>query len=133
MRGTYCIYCAMPDGHRLKIIFNVLEAVHGSLGLPGRRLSRGFTLLSPFSHSSPSLIGILASVDFKQHYSQSVHAIEGVDSAKLQRASVADHRGKDRRTHASETAKIIICLHYKNVSFSGLKAGVSRFGPAVRH
>ena len=40
--------------------------VHGSLGLPGWRLFRGFTLLSPFSHSSPSLIGLLASVDIKQ-------------------------------------------------------------------
>ena len=29
----------------------VLVAVHGSLGLPGFRLFRGFTLLSPFSHS----------------------------------------------------------------------------------
>ena len=47
----------------------VLAAVHGSLGLPGWRLFRGFTLLSPFSHSSPSLIGLLASVDVKQQYS----------------------------------------------------------------
>ena len=44
----------------------VLAAVHGSLGLPGWRLFRGFTLLSPFSHSSPSLIGLLASVEVKQ-------------------------------------------------------------------
>ena len=44
----------------------VLAAVHGSLGLPGWRLFRGLTLLSPFSHSSPSLIGLLASVDVKQ-------------------------------------------------------------------
>ena len=44
----------------------VLAAVHDSLGLPGWRLFRGFTLLSPFSHSSPSLIGPLASVDVKQ-------------------------------------------------------------------
>ena len=44
----------------------VLAAVHGSLGLPGWRLFRGFTPLSPFSHSSPSLIGLLASVDVKQ-------------------------------------------------------------------
>ena len=44
----------------------VLAAVHGSLGLPGWRLFRGFTLLSPFSHSSPSLIDLLASVDVKQ-------------------------------------------------------------------
>ena len=36
--------CAMPDGHCLV----VLAAVHGSLGLPGWRLFRGFTLLSPF-------------------------------------------------------------------------------------
>ena len=41
--------------------------VHGSLnGLPRWRLFRGFTLLSPFSHSSPSLTGLLASVDVKQ-------------------------------------------------------------------
>ena len=38
----------------------------GSPGLPGWRLFRGFTLLSPFSHSSPSLTGLLASVDVKQ-------------------------------------------------------------------
>ena len=44
----------------------VLAAVHGSLGLPGWHLFRGFTFLSPFSHSSPSLIGLLASVDAKQ-------------------------------------------------------------------
>ena len=44
----------------------VLAAVHGSLGLPGWRLFRGFTPLSPFSHSAPSLIGLLASVDVKQ-------------------------------------------------------------------
>ena len=37
--------CAMPDGHCLNIL---LAAVHGSLGLPGCRLFRGFTLLSPF-------------------------------------------------------------------------------------
>ena len=55
--------CAMPDGHRHPV---VLTAVHGSLGLPGWRLFLGFTLLSPFSHSSPSLIGLLASVDVKQ-------------------------------------------------------------------
>ena len=59
--------CAMPDGHCLKNLV-VPAAVHGSLGLPGWRLFRGFTLLSPFSHSSPSLtmIGLLASVDVKQ-------------------------------------------------------------------
>ena len=33
----------MPDGHSLNIL-----SVHGSLGLPGWRLFRGFTLLSPF-------------------------------------------------------------------------------------
>ena len=44
----------------------VLAAVHGSLGLSGWLLFRGFTLLSPFSHSSPSLIGLLASVDVKE-------------------------------------------------------------------
>ena len=58
--------CAMPDGHCRNILLSVLAAVHGSLGLPGWRLFRGFTLLSPFSHSSPSLIGLLASVDVKQ-------------------------------------------------------------------
>ena len=57
--------CAMPDGHCLKH-FVVLAAVHGSLGLPGWRLFREFTLLSPFSDSSSSLIGLLASVDIKQ-------------------------------------------------------------------
>ena len=46
--------------------FAVLAAVHGSLGLSSWRLFRAFTLLSPFSHSSPSLIGLLASVDIKQ-------------------------------------------------------------------
>ena len=46
--------------------FVVLAVVHGSLGLPGWRLFRDFTLLSPFSHSSPSLIGLLASMDIKQ-------------------------------------------------------------------
>ena len=50
-------------GRCLNIV--VLAAVHGSLGLPGWRRFRGFTLLSPFSHSSPSLIGLLASVDVK--------------------------------------------------------------------
>ena len=49
--------------------FVVLAAVHGSLGLSGWCLSRGFTLLPPFSHSSPSLIGLLASVDVKQQCS----------------------------------------------------------------
>ena len=45
--------CAMPDGHWLNILSVViLAAVHGSLGLPGWRLFRGFTLLSPFSHST---------------------------------------------------------------------------------
>ena len=53
--------CAMPDGH----CFNILAAVHGSLGLPGWRLIRGFTLLSPFP-TRPVLIGLLASVDVKQ-------------------------------------------------------------------
>ena len=50
----------------LLLHFAVLAAVHGSLGLPGWRLFRGFTLLSPIFHSSPSLIGLLASVDVKQ-------------------------------------------------------------------
>ena len=68
--GTAIAWCgcrsAMPDGHCRNINFVVLAAVHGSLGLPGWPLFRGFTLLSPFSHSSPSLIGLLASVDVKQ-------------------------------------------------------------------
>ena len=42
-----CGRCAMPDGHCLNILL-FLVAVHGSLGLPGWRLFRGFTLLSPF-------------------------------------------------------------------------------------
>ena len=57
--------CARPGG-----FFGVLAAVHGSFGLPGWRLFRDFTLLSPFPHSSPSPIGLLASMDVKQHYSQ---------------------------------------------------------------
>ena len=53
---TWCSgRCAMPDGHCV-----VLAAVHGSLGLPGWRLFRGFTLLPPFSHSSPSLTGLFS-------------------------------------------------------------------------
>ena len=44
-------------------------------GLLLLQLFRGFTLLSPFSHSSPSLIGLLASVDVKQQ-SQS-HVVVG--------------------------------------------------------
>ena len=35
----------------LLLHFAVLAAVHGSLGLPGWRLFRGFTLLSPIFHS----------------------------------------------------------------------------------
>ena len=60
----YCGLCAMPDGHSRNTV--VLAAVHGNLGLPGWRLFRGFTLLSPFSHSSPSIIGLLASLGVKQ-------------------------------------------------------------------
>ena len=51
----------------------VLAAVHGSLGLPGWRLSRGFTLLA-FSHSSPSLIGLLA---LSNKVSQSLWLVPG--------------------------------------------------------
>ena len=43
-----------------------MAAVHGSLGLSGWHLFEGFTLLFPFSHSSLSLIGLLASVEVKQ-------------------------------------------------------------------
>ena len=43
----------------------VLVVVHGISGLPGWRLFWGFTLLSPFSQLSPSLTGLLASVDVK--------------------------------------------------------------------
>ena len=64
MRGRVVAAQCLADTARH---FVVLAAVHGSLGLPGWRLFRGFTLLSHFSHSSPSLIGLLASVDVKQH------------------------------------------------------------------
>ena len=50
----------------------VLAAVHDSFGIPGWRLFRGFTLLPPFSHSSPSLIGLLAYVDVKQRKTRGV-------------------------------------------------------------
>ena len=41
--------CAMPDVFTLRIAHPVvLAAVHGSLGLPGWRLFRGFTLLFAF-------------------------------------------------------------------------------------
>ena len=53
-------------GRTLPRHFVVLAAVHGNLGLPGWRLFRVLTLLSPFSYSSSSLIGLLASVDVKQ-------------------------------------------------------------------
>ena len=53
-------------GRTLPQHFVVLAAVYGSLGLPGWRLFRGFTLLSPFYHTSRSLIGLHASVDVKQ-------------------------------------------------------------------
>ena len=38
--------CAMPDGHCRNILL-VLAAVHGSLGLPGWRLFRGFNSSGP--------------------------------------------------------------------------------------
>ena len=58
----------LPNEHPV-----VLAAVHGSLGLSGWRLFRGFTLLSPLSHSSPSLKGLLGSVDAKQQKSANHH------------------------------------------------------------
>ena len=47
-------------GRTLPLHSVVLAAVHGSLGLPGWRPFRGFTLLSPFS------LSLLASADVKQ-------------------------------------------------------------------
>ena len=43
--AKYTSCCAMASGHS-RNIFVVLAAVHGSLGLPGWRLSRGFSVLS---------------------------------------------------------------------------------------
>ena len=42
------------------------SGIHSSLGLLGWRLFQGLTLLSPFSHLSLSLIGLLASMDVWQ-------------------------------------------------------------------
>ena len=66
----------MPDGHCHNFFF-VLAAVHGILGLPGWRLFGGFTFLSPFSHSSRSLIGLHASVDVKQQQQKSLFRARG--------------------------------------------------------
>ena len=56
--------CAMPDGHCL----NILMFWRRSAAVLVFRVGACFevSLLSPFSHSSPSLIGLLASVDVKQ-------------------------------------------------------------------
>ena len=55
---------AVPRGHCLNV-FVVPEAVHGLLGLPGRRAR---SRLHSFSPTSPlSLISHLASVDVKQN------------------------------------------------------------------
>ena len=62
-----CGRCAMPDGHCLNTLLFWRQSTAALIGLPGWHLFRGFTLLSPFSHSSPSVIGLLASVDVKQH------------------------------------------------------------------
>ena len=77
----------------------VLAAVNGSLGLPGWRLFRSFTLLSPFSHSSPSLIGLLASVDVKQKTKQTKTALYA-EAIELQ-----DRRSK--RTRQKKTRQKI--------------------------
>ena len=59
------------------VVTVVLAAVHGSLGLPGWRLFRGFTLLSPFpTRPRPFSIGLLASVDVKQQKNQSSSATD---------------------------------------------------------
>ena len=59
-----------PSSGATDIVF-VLAAVHGNLGLPGWRLFRVFIHLSPFS---PSRIGHLASVDFKQNHSSFIQS-----------------------------------------------------------
>ena len=67
--AKYTSCCAMASGHS-RNIFVVLAAVHGSLGLPGWRLSRAFTLYFPLSPLSPSLIAShLASMDVQQNNS----------------------------------------------------------------
>ena len=53
-RGAEVAAQCRTAGTALTDILSVfLAAVHGSVGLPGWRLFGGFTLLSPFSHSSP--------------------------------------------------------------------------------
>ena len=54
--------CAMPDGHCL----NILLFWRWSTAALVFRVDACFTLLSPFSHSSLSLIGLVTSVDIKQ-------------------------------------------------------------------
>ena len=75
--GKAIAWCGGRYAHRTDTVLTlsrvVLAAVHGSLGLPGWRLSRGFTLLS-FSHSSPSLIGLLA---LSNKVSQSLWLVPG--------------------------------------------------------
>ena len=59
--------CAMPDGHCFNDILLFWRRSTAALVFRvGASVFRGLTLLSPFSHSSPSLIGLLASVDAKQ-------------------------------------------------------------------
>ena len=57
--------CAMPSGHCLNILLFWRRSTAALVFRVGAPLD--VTLLSPFSHSSPSLIGQLASVDVKQH------------------------------------------------------------------
>ena len=56
--------CAMPDGHCLNILFFWRRSTAALVFRVGACFE--VSLLSPFSHSSPSLIGLLASVDVKQ-------------------------------------------------------------------
>ena len=62
--------CTMPDGHCRNILLFWWRSTAVLVLRVGACLE-GFTLLSPFPLSSPSLIGLLASVDVKQHYSYS--------------------------------------------------------------
>ena len=61
--------CAMPGGHCLINILLFWRRSTAALAFRVGACLEGFTLLSPFSHSSPSLTGLLASVDVKQQYS----------------------------------------------------------------
>ena len=61
----YASCCAMPDGRCLNILLFWRRSTAALAFRVGACLE-GFTLLSPFSHSSPSLTGLLASVDVKQ-------------------------------------------------------------------